>query len=204
MIIDIYQQSFPIIHVDANYTLREQSTNDAEDFFRYYSSNPMVTRYILATVPPTLKDAISEIEYCRNLFYHKRGIYWSLARRDNNQLIGAVGLYINNHHHRAELCYDLSEEYWGQGIMSKAVTKVLDFAFSKIDMQRIEALTMPENETSMSLLRKVGFEYEGKLRNYRYFKSKSFDVQMFGVTAQLLAHKRQAQTDVAPFELAAV
>lgn len=191
MITEIYQQGFPILKVDENYVLREQSIDDAEDFFKYYCSNPAVTRYILATVAPSLKEAVSEIEYCRNLFYHKRGIYWSLCRRENNQLIGAVGLYINNHHHRAEICYDLAEDYWGKGIMSQAVSKVLDFAFTKIDLNRIEAVTMLENEASMGLLRKVGFVHEGMLHNYRYFKNKSYDVQMFATTPHILNSLQQ-------------
>lgn len=185
MITEIYQQSFPVLVINEDFILREQSITDAEAFFNYYSMNPMVTRYILATKPASIKDAVSEIEYCRNLFYHKRGVYWSIARRDNNQLIGAVGLYVNNHHHRAEICYDLSQEYWGKGLMTKAVSKVLDFTFSKIDMHRIEALTMLENEASQALLRKLGFVHEGMLRNYRYFQNKSYDVQMFGITQAL-------------------
>ncbi len=163
---------------------------DTKPFFEYYSKDPEVTRYILATVPTTLDEANAEINYCRNLFYHKRGIYWTLARRDNNQIIGSVGLYMNNHHHRAELCYDLAKAYWRQGIMNKVLYKVIDFTFQKLDVYRIEALTLKENTASIGILKKMGFIREGTLQKYRYFKDVPRDVELYATTIELVEATR--------------
>lgn len=193
MIYEVYQKPFPVLVISDNYILREQADSDTQPFFEYYSKDPDVTRYILATIPDSLEEASAEINYCRNLFYHKRGIYWTLARRDNNQIIGSVGLYMNNHHHRAEICYDLAKAYWRQGIMNKVLDKVIDFAFHKLDVYRIEALTLKENSASIAILEKMGFIREGTLHKYRYFKDVPRDVELFATTIELVEAKRASR-----------
>lgn len=194
MINDFYNQKFPILDLDDQYILREQTAEDTHAFFEYYT-DPEVAKYILATNPKTIQEAYSEVIYCRNLFYQKQGIYWTLARKDNNKMIGAVGLYINNHHHRAEICYDLSRAYWRQGLMSKAILRILHFCFEQIGINRVEALTMKENAASINILLKLGFEREGSLHNYRYFQGRSHDVEMLGITQDMLLNHLAKKTD---------
>src|SRR3989338_11363498 len=92
MITTFYQQPFPTIDLDDQYALREQTLEDTEAFFRYYT-DPEVGQYILATKPATLLEASKEVQYCRNLFYSKQGIYWTIAKKNDNRMIGAIGLY---------------------------------------------------------------------------------------------------------------
>ncbi|OGT97220.1 MAG: GNAT family N-acetyltransferase [Gammaproteobacteria bacterium RIFOXYB2_FULL_38_6] len=180
MTADIYQKPFPVIELDSQYYLREQLPKDAEDFFNYYR-DPEVNQYILTTAPKDLNDARSEINYCNNLFKHKRGIYWTIARKSDDRMIGAIGLYINSFHRRAEISYDLARAFWRQGIMSKAIQKVIDLAFNDMQLNRVEAITMVENEASISILKKHGFQYEGRLRHYKFHQDRPYDVEMFGL-----------------------
>ena len=184
MIIQFYQRPFPVLGLDDQYYLREQSMEDTEAFFEYYT-DPEVSQYILATIPMNLADASAEIHYCRNLFYQRQGIYWSIVHKEDNRMIGAVGLYVNNHHHRAEICYDLQKNYWRQGIMTKAIECVMDFAFRHMDIYRIEALTIGKNQASMGILKKLGYEHEATLHNYRYFKNQPNDVELLATTPQM-------------------
>ncbi|WP_244897166.1 GNAT family N-acetyltransferase [Candidatus Coxiella mudrowiae] len=71
---------------------------------------------------------------------------------------------INNQHYRAEICYDLSRDYWDRGIMTKALRKVIEFCFKKIAVPRIEAITLKENSASIATLKKTGFSWEGRGR----------------------------------------
>lgn len=186
MITTFYNQKFPVLDMGEDYFLREQSPKDAEAFYEYYT-DPEVARYILATNPKTLSEATAEIHYCRNLFKYKRGIYWTIARKEDDRMIGAVGLYINNQHWRGEICYDISRQYWNKGIMTRAIQCVIDFCFSQVGINRIEAVTLEENAPSIALLNKLGFTHEGVLKNYRYFSGKSYDVKMFCLTPQMAA-----------------
>lgn len=183
MLINFYNRPFPELDLDDRFYLREQSLEDTEAFFEYYA-DPEVSKYILATIPNTLADAGSEVHYCRNLFHKKQGIYWTIARKADNTMVGAVGLYLNNQHHRAEICYDLHKNYWRQGIMSKAIARVTDFAFRHMDVYRIEALTIKENVASIGILKKLGYQHEATLYNYRYFKNQPNDVELLATTPE--------------------
>ncbi|MCX7121029.1 MAG: GNAT family N-acetyltransferase [Gammaproteobacteria bacterium] len=181
MITNFYQQAFPTIDLDDKYILREQSLEDTEAFFHYYT-DPDVGKYILASKPATLLEASKEVQYCRNLFYTKQGIYWTIAKKSDNKMIGAIGLYANTTHHRAEITYDLSQEYWRKGIMRKTILAVIDCAFKKMKLQRIEAVTRHDNAASLSLLKKLNFIHEGTLSNYRYYNNRAWDIEMFAIT----------------------
>ncbi len=185
MITSFYNQAFPKLDVGSDYLLREQTSEDAAGFLSYYT-DPEVVKHILATQPTNIAEALSDIQYCRNLFHQKRGIYWSLVRKADNQILGAVGIYINNQHHRAEICYDLAKPYWQQGIMTAALKQVLQFTIRYIGAYRLEALTLKENIPSIKVLEKLGFEHEGTLRNYRYFRGASHDVELYGATPEMV------------------
>ena len=182
MISAFYQKPFPVIDLDNNYVLREQMLADTEDFFRYYTDHD-VGKYILASKPVSLLEASNEVQYCRNLFYTKQGIYWTIAKKSDNRMIGAIGLYINNMHHRAEVTYDLAREYWRQGIMTKAILAVVNYAFRHMEIFRVEAVTQKDNVASVNLIKKLNFQHEGTLKKYRHYDNRSWDIEMFAMIA---------------------
>ena len=57
----------------------------------------------------------------------------------------------------ATLGYWLGKQYTGKGFMREAVLKIVDFSFNRLTISRLEAATLPENESSRRLLEKVGF-----------------------------------------------
>ncbi|MCH9769673.1 MAG: GNAT family N-acetyltransferase [Gammaproteobacteria bacterium] len=193
MITEFYAQKFPTLNVSQQLYLREQSLEDTENFYKYYT-DPAVHKYILAAVPKTLSQAGDEIHYCRNLFYRRNGIYWTLARRDTNEMIGALGFHINNYHHRAEIHYDLAQPYWRQGIMFQALRTIVDFAMENMQLQRIEAQTLEGNVGSIGVLEKLGFIREAKLHNYRNFDGRFYDIELLAFTRPMWMRNRIALT----------
>lgn len=63
-----------------------------------------------------------------------------------------------------ELGYSMSEEYWGQGLMTEAARAVIKHGFEDLRLDMISVTTGPDNEKSQSVIRKCGFKYEGTLR----------------------------------------
>ncbi len=177
----IYQLPFPTLKVTDEYELREIRDEDADAYFTYYQE-PNVGQYILATDPRSLIEARAELQYCRNLFRVKRGLYWALSHIKTGEMIGAVGLYTNNFHHRTELCYDLNKDYWRQGIMSAALKSTFAYCFREAGIERIEAVTKPQNEASQGILASLGFDFEGILKAYRYYEGGFHDVTMYALT----------------------
>ncbi len=62
--------------------------------------------------------------------------------------------------------YSIAERYQGQGKMKEIAAHTIDFAFNKMDLHRIMANHMPDNERSARLLESLGFEREGYARGY--------------------------------------
>jgi len=63
-----------------------------------------------------------------------------------------------------EIGYILHREHWGNGIAREAVSRVIDHGFDDLKLRRIFADTDPENAGSISLIQRLGFQYEGRLR----------------------------------------
>jgi ribosomal-protein-alanine N-acetyltransferase len=68
----------------------------------------------------------------------------------------------------AVLGYSLDARAQGRGLAREAVSAVVDFAFSKLGLHRIEANYQPHNERSGKLLRSLGFVVEGYARDYLF------------------------------------
>ena len=62
--------------------------------------------------------------------------------------------------------YWMGERFAGQGYMSEAVDVIKKHAFGPLALHRVEAACIPDNERSVRLLKKAGFELEGHLRSF--------------------------------------
>jgi ribosomal-protein-alanine N-acetyltransferase len=64
------------------------------------------------------------------------------------------------------LGYWMGAAHAGQGRMTRAVATIVDFAFSRLRLHRIEAACIPENAPSIALLERNGFRREGYARAF--------------------------------------
>ncbi len=174
--------SFPVINVDNDLILRQVTYDDINDYFEYMSSEEVIKYVPEECIPRNLDRAKEEIDYNLDLYRYRRSIYWALALKDGNKLIGSCGFnYWNRDHSRAEISYDLSHKYWGKGIMSRTVKSVLGFAFTRMELRRVEATVTPSNFGSLKVLRKMGFKKEGILREQKLLHGKFNDAVMLSL-----------------------
>ena len=82
------------------------------------------------------------------------------------EAIGSIGLMVGKDVHRftAELGYWLAEPFWGKGVMTEAVKRITEYAFSNFSLKRVYAEPYTSNRASARVLEKAGFKYEGLLR----------------------------------------
>lgn len=79
--------------------------------------------------------------------------------------VGSIGIFPQSdiHAKNAEIGYWLSEEYWGRGIMSKAIEQLADYGFRTFDITRVFARPFGTNKASQRALEKAGFILEARL-----------------------------------------
>lgn len=102
---------------------------------------------------------------------------------DEDQAIGSIGAFrcANIHRQTAEMGYYVAEDYWGQGIGTKAVKQLTDYVFAETDIIRIFAEPFSTNQASCRLLEKNGFQFEGTLRKNAVKNGEVIDMQMYAL-----------------------
>jgi RimJ/RimL family protein N-acetyltransferase len=128
-------------------------------------------------------DADSWIQ--KRIEYTKRlGKEVSFAIRNaEDKLIGGIGANTIEpaSSHRAEIGYWLARPFWGQGIMTDAVSAYVSYAFRELQLLRLTARTFEFNVGSARVLEKNGFKLEGYLRKHLMKDGQLLDARMYGL-----------------------
>lgn len=91
-----------------------------------------------------------------------------LTLRDSGALLGAITLdNIRRGPAQAGTTgYWIGQPYARQGYMREALQALVHYAFTELDLSRIEAGCLPENTPSRRLLEQCGYKYEGVAQSY--------------------------------------
>ena len=142
--------------------LRRALREDAMPMFRNWASDPEVTKYLTWPAYKNPDDANGILEFWISS-YEKSDFYqWMIVPKALGEPIGSISVV----HQReeigeAEIGYCIGKAWWHQGIMSEAVAAVIEFLFTRVGFNRIEARHDPRNPHSGGVMKKCGMKYEG-------------------------------------------
>ena len=163
--------------------LRGPRNDDADALFALFS-DPAVMRYWSRPPMTTLGEAQGLIGEMLDSFEQRSLLNWMVTVRDDS-VIGTCTLFrIDPRHRHAEIGYALRSDHWGRGIANEAVALVLDWAFRRLDLQRVEADIDPRNDGSRQLLARLGFSSEGVMRQRFFVGDEATDSEIFGLLAE--------------------
>ncbi len=173
-------KDFPKLETE-RFILRKGTVDDGNDLFELYA-NENVVKYLPLNLFESVEDAMVEINWYEKIFKEQIGLRWVIEEAKTKKVIGTCG-YLNyeKEHNRIEIGYDLKPAYWGQGIMQKTLGKIIHFAFTSMEINKIEAKVEPENKASIRLLGKLNFCQEGVLRQHEFEKGKYVDLVLFSI-----------------------
>ncbi len=184
MTIDETFATFPVL-TTSRLLLREYRLDDDAAYF-LVRSNADAQRYTGSEPHQSVAETRGYIERIQTWYADHDSIRWAITQQGDDRLIGSCCLFhFDEGYHRAEIGYDLHPDFWGQGIMTEAVAAILTNAFSTMGLHRVEANIDIANERSKGLLLKLGFTYEGVLRQRYVFRDQFDDEHYFG----LLTHE---------------
>jgi RimJ/RimL family protein N-acetyltransferase len=164
--------------------LRGPRNDDADALFALFS-DPAVMRYWSRPPMTTLGEAQGLVGEMLDSFEQRSLFNWMVTARDDDSVIGTCTLFrIDPRHRHAEIGYALRSDHWGRGIASEAVALVLDWAFRRLDLQRVEADIDPRNDGSRQLLARLGFSSEGVMRQRFFVGDEATDSEIFGLLAE--------------------
>ncbi len=144
------------------YAIRDWASEDAAALARY-ANNREIARWLRDRFPSPYTAADAQAFLAVVSRQDPRTVF---AIATQGETIGGVGLKFGDDVHRftAELGYWLGEPFWGRGIMTEAVRRFVPWAFEHLEVHRIYAAAFAENDASIRVLEKAGFEREGRLR----------------------------------------
>jgi RimJ/RimL family protein N-acetyltransferase len=161
--------------------LRRVTMDDAADLFEY-GSDPEVTRYTTWEPHESIEDSKRYLEFMLHRQRTQDVAEWGMVLKAANKLIGTCGFsQWSPYNGRAEVAYAMARPYWGQGLTTEALTAVVEFGFTRMALNRIEARCVPENVASARVMEKVGMQFEGILREHTYAKGHYYDVKMYSL-----------------------
>lgn len=158
-----------------DFTLRPWRASDAAEL-PVHASDPQVAQNLRDAFPYpyTLADAEAFVTAC-------------MAQEGRGQLLrcieiegraaGSIGLFLGEDVYRrsAELGYWLGRKYWRQGIMTRAVERMIREGFDTWDIVRIHAEPYARNAGSRGVLEKAGFRLVGVQRQSVYKNGELLD-----------------------------
>ncbi|GED13593.1 GNAT family N-acetyltransferase [Aneurinibacillus migulanus] len=159
--------------------LRKMKVSDSSSLFKIWS-DPDVTRFMNVDCFTHENQAKDMIKLLDELAQDSKAIRFSIIELESNEIIGSCGYNsLDFENEKAEIGYDLAKAFWGKGYASEAIYSLLDYAFSSLKLNRLEAKVEPENVNSIKVLQKLNFTFEGTLRQYEKSKGKFIDLNMY-------------------------
>jgi len=174
--------SFPKL-VTKRLVLRQVTLKDAPWYFEHFNTKEIVEGQDHGG-PRDLSEARAELKlYFMDNFRRRSGIRWGITLRGDDELIGSAGFYkwTQPERYQAEMGYDLNPAFWGKGIMTEALTAIVQYGFGHMGLHRIEVLIPRYNRRSQKLVRKLGFKREGVLRDHYFIEGRFSDDVIFSL-----------------------
>ena len=107
---------------------------------------------------------------------------FAIAQKPDDELIGGIGLKVNNRFNRAELGFWLGEPFWNSGFMSEATRAIIRFGFEELDLHKIFAHHMTKNPASGQVMKKNGMRKEGLLEDHVLKDDTHQSLVVYGIT----------------------
>lgn len=141
--------------------IRETVPEDVEDFYRIYS-DPSITRYMEGLYPEAEQERQYIREYIEKIYtFYGFGV-WTVLEKESGAVIGRAGVSYRAGFDDPELGFIIGVPWQRKGYAREVCRAVLDYAWSALEFDRIQALVEPENTASLRLCEELGFQLERK------------------------------------------
>ncbi|MGT2754421.1 GNAT family N-acetyltransferase [Streptococcus ovis] len=173
--------------------LRPYVLEDAQHMFENWASRSENITYVTWY-------AHENIDFTRQLLtewvasYDKPDfLHWVIALKEQPDfVIGDISVIaMNQSAQSCELGYILSQDYWGQGLMTEALKTVIAFLFEQVHCNRITAIHATENPASGRVMEKAGMKCEGTFRQAVNLKGRLVDVSEYAILKEEFTKKQK-------------
>ncbi|MBC7868206.1 MAG: GNAT family N-acetyltransferase [Gloeobacteraceae cyanobacterium ES-bin-316] len=173
------QQKFPLLKTE-RLLLREILQEDIPLVFKGLSHPDVIKQFGVSY--KTLEATQEQMDWYANMLKNDNGRCWAICSKDNTIFYGVCTLnFWKKEHRKAETGYWIFPEFWGKGIVSEAMRRVIAFGFEEMQLHRISAEVEDDNPASIAVLKKLGFEHEGTLRACEIKEGRFINLEIYAI-----------------------
>jgi ribosomal-protein-alanine N-acetyltransferase len=148
---------FPTLETE-RLVLRQIALSDDKEIF-FQRSDLSMNEYVGNPLAKTIDDARSWITMINGYATNNESIAWGVTLKDDPQLIGGFCFWnLSAEHNSAEVGFGIYPAHQGKGYMSEVMLTAIQYGFSEMGVDIIEAYTHPQNLASIRVLEKSGFK----------------------------------------------
>ncbi|WP_344481753.1 GNAT family protein [Nonomuraea monospora] len=113
-----------------------------------------------------------------------------ICLRDSGAIVGRVNInnIIRGGHQSAMIGYSAYASTTGRGYMTEGLGLLVGHAFGDMGLHRLEANIQPDNASSLSLIKRVGFQREGYSPNFQFIDGAWRDHERWALTVEMTGH----------------
>jgi len=143
-------------------TLRSITLSDCNDTYASWLNDKAVNIYLETRFDVHTVESISR--FVEEILASKSSYMFAIIANDTSKHIGNIKLGpIHPRYMFGDVGYLIGEKsYWGKGIATEAIMLIVDFAFNKLSLRRLQAGVFEDNIASERALVKAGFTLEGR------------------------------------------
>lgn len=148
---------FPVLRTQ-RLVLRAMEMRDLEAFY-YLRTAPEMNVYIDRPVLNSVEEVVKLMERIWGGVRDGQSVFWAMSLVGDERMIGTMCIWnLDAEKMQGEVGYVLHPDYQGQGLMGEALAAAVDYGWTMMGLQRIEAYTHKDNVASVRLLERYGFE----------------------------------------------
>jgi RimJ/RimL family protein N-acetyltransferase len=151
----------PVVIEGVRLRLRRSTPADAPAVFAM-ATDPDVMRYMDWPAPTHAAQTRQYLDGCAQRWHSGREFHWVIERKADGLALGCIACRPSGQ--AADLGYFLARAHWGQGLASEAAGLLLGWLQRQPQIVRVWATTDHANVRSAAVLRKLGLQLEGVMR----------------------------------------
>jgi ribosomal-protein-alanine N-acetyltransferase len=145
--------------------LHKLTLSDADDMYNHWASQEEVARYMSWPACVTIEEAEKRLAEWQIRYNDLEECYWGIFLKSTNRPIGTIYLQVENKHAEIGLIsYCIGVDWWGNGFITEALKKVIEFGFEEIGYNLIISYHALSNEASGRVMQKARMKKDAVLR----------------------------------------
>jgi ribosomal-protein-alanine N-acetyltransferase len=113
--------------------------------------------------------------------FEKGNYTFAIERKSDESLLGSMTIGVTKQHNRAEIAYWIGQPYWGQGYATEASSRLVQFGFDELLLNKIWAAAFTSNPASSKVMKKLGMKYEGTFPQHILKWDNYEDLEFYGL-----------------------